>query len=181
MKNKRITINVRCKKNKNKNKDFKEYVIPEGRHYSERLIRVETNEYKFKVRFDSSAIYTLPSQDQHDINKLTGFSDNNSHHQQFSARFGWRYSDNALRLFAYVYNDGEWSEKELSIIEIDTVYTCGIVVNNVDYLFYIKELSILTGMPRAATTNKAIGYKLYPYFGGNNVAPHDIRIWIKYL
>ncbi len=34
-------------------------------------------------------------------------------------------------------------------------------------------------MPRASTTVKSSGYKLYPYFGGDEFAPHDVRVWIK--
>jgi len=176
---KRIIINVRCKKDKNKN--FEKYTIPEGEHYADKQRKIETSNYRFQVHFDNSAIYTLPDVDQHDINKLTGFSDNRSHHQRFSARFGWRYSDNALRLFAYVYNNSNWIEQELSEIEINQTYTCGIKVKGDYYIFYIEELQIEVMMPRAATTDNAIGYKLYPYFGGNNVAPHDIKIWLKYL
>src|SRR5215207_256029 len=68
---------------------------------------VQTGELKFTVRFDSSAIYeTNNPENQYDINKLYGFSDNSALHHQFSARFGWRWSDGALRLFAYVYNEG---------------------------------------------------------------------------
>jgi hypothetical protein len=34
-------------------------------------------------------------------------------------------------------------------------------------------------MPRAAATVKAKGYRLYPYFGGDETAPHDITISIR--
>lgn len=78
---------------------------------------VEYAELKFVVKFDSSAIYnTVDPSNQYDINKLYGFSDNDSLHQRYSARFGWRWSDNALRIFAYVYNSGVRSSKELGAI-----------------------------------------------------------------
>ncbi|MGI8584585.1 MAG: hypothetical protein ACR2KX_20540 [Chitinophagaceae bacterium] len=32
---------------------------------------------------------------------------------------------------------------------------------------------------RTSTTVKANGFKLYPYFGGDETAPHNIYIWIK--
>lgn len=169
--------------NYRKKKDFIRYTIPEGENYTTENppTRVKTREYAFQVCFDSSAIYTLPAADQHDINKVTGFSDNQSLHQRFSARFGWRWSEDALRLFAYVYNNGERQEQQLSIIEIGQVYTCKISVKTGQYIFHIKELDIEVAMPRAATTKQAMGYRLYPYFGGNNPAPHDVRIWLKYL
>jgi hypothetical protein len=31
-------------------------------------------------------------------------------------------------------------------------------------------------MERGCSKNKATGYRLYPYFGGNQVAPHKITI-----
>ncbi len=36
-------------------------------------------------------------------------------------------------------------------------------------------------LPKLSTTPLAKGYLLYPYFGGDEVAPHDINIWIKTL
>jgi hypothetical protein len=38
---------------------------------------------------------------------------------------------------------------------------------------------ITTQLPRLATTEKAKGYQLYPYFGGDEAAPHQVNIWIK--
>jgi hypothetical protein len=31
------------------------------------------------------------------------------------------------------------------------------------------------------STPKGKGYRLYPYFGGDETAPHDISIWVKDL
>jgi hypothetical protein len=36
-------------------------------------------------------------------------------------------------------------------------------------------------MTRESKTEKAEGYKLFPYFGGDETAPHNISIWIKEL
>ena len=60
---------------------------------------VEYSERKFVVKFDSTSIYnTLIPSNQYDINKLYGFSDNDSVHHLYSARFGWRWSDQARKL-----------------------------------------------------------------------------------
>ncbi|MFL5786989.1 MAG: hypothetical protein ACJ748_02970 [Flavisolibacter sp.] len=139
---------------------------------------VETTEMKFYVQFDSSAVYESHlSENQYDINKLYGFSDNNMDHHKYSARIGWRWSDGALRLFAYVYNNGEVASKEITKIDIGTLVKCSIKVNGKSYLFTVNDSNIQ--MNRASTTEKGIGYQLYPYFGGNETAPHDIRIMIK--
>ena len=132
----------------------------------------------FLARFDSTAIYQTQSiENQYDINKLYGFSDNNSDHHQYSARFGWRWSDKALRLFAYVYNGGAVISKELTTVMIGAEVNCSIRISGDNYLFTVN--GITTSMPRTATTDKAKGYQLYPYFGGDESAPHQINIWIK--
>jgi hypothetical protein len=108
---------------------------------------------------------------------LYGFSDNNADHHQYSARFGWRWSDKALRLFAYIYNKGLVTSQELTTIEIGSEVICSIKVTSTNYLFTVNDIT--TQLPRMATTEKAKGYQLYPYFGGDEVAPHQINIWIK--
>ena len=161
---------------------FTEYIISAGGQYSdnEGTVAVNTTEFRFQVYFDSSAIYTVPAADQHDINKLSGFADYASVHLQYSARFGWRWSENHLRLFGYVHNNGVIEEKEIGVIDIGKIYTCSIKVKGRSYVFTVEQLNSVA-LPRAATTAKAEGYRLYPYFGGNNTAPHEIRIWLKYL
>ena len=36
-------------------------------------------------------------------------------------------------------------------------------------------------MPRHCTGSSIQGYRLYPYFGGDETAPHDIYVYIKEL
>ena len=161
---------------------FIQYTIQQGKQYCDQTayIPIETNEVKFAVKFDSSAIYhTKLAENQYDINKLFGFSDNNADHHQYSARIGWGWSDNALRLYAYVYNQGVRDSKELGTIAIDTEANCSIRVKGDVYVFTANELSV--EMPRLSTGDKAKGYQLYPYFGGDEVAPHKINIWIRTL
>ena len=161
---------------------FVKYLIKKGNQYCENnaVTACQYAELKFAVRFDSTAIYqTVLVNNQLDINKLYGFSDNNALHHAFSARFGWRWSNNALRLFGYVYNDSIRSSAEIGAIKIGTEYNCSIKVNASTYTFTADGKSIV--LPRTSTTLKASGYKLFPYFGGDENAPHDINIWIKEL
>jgi hypothetical protein len=159
---------------------FQDFFIARGQHYSQQtsLVPTEYTELRFVVKFDSSAIYnTITAENQYDINKLYGFSDNNAHHHEFSARIGWRWSDGALRLFGYIYNNGQSSAKELTTISIGGEHDCSIRVTDHNYIFSVNGNS--TTMPRQSATASAIGYKLFPYFGGDETAPHDIRIRIK--
>jgi len=161
---------------------FTEYSIKQGNQFCDKNVftNVSLSSMKFIARFDSTAIYqTANSGNQSDINKLYGFADNNSDHHMYSARFGWRWKNNSLNLFAYIYNEGIMSFKDLGPVQIGQDINCGITVNKDDYVFELN--GVFTTMPRSSTTRTAIGYKLYPYFGGDELAPHDIHIWIKDL
>ena len=162
--------------------NFLKYTINKGQQYCDHNIfqTVNYSELKFIVKFDSSAIYTTEDAgNQFDINKLYGFSDNNADHHQFSARFGWRWSNGALRLFGYTYNNSVRSFKELGTVMIGVENSCSIKVGDGMYIFTLNDKS--DTLQRKSTTQHAVGYKLYPYFGGDEIAPHDIYIWIKDL
>lgn len=162
--------------------EFTKYVIPKGEHYTtgNNYKPVELSEMAFTVRFDSSCIYqTADPENQDDINKLYGFSDNGAAHQEYSARFGWRWSEGALRLFAYTYNKAIRESKELAVVPIGEEVSCSIKITNGTYIFSVGKKS--ETMPRLSTTPTAKGYQLYPYFGGDEAAPHEVRIWIKGL
>jgi hypothetical protein len=161
--------------------NFTKYTILKGQQYCDQssFTKVEYEELTFLVRFDSSAIYrTTDPVNQADINKLYGFSDNNSQHHQFSARFGWNWSiEGGLCLYGYIYNNGVRSAKLLGSVEIGQEHTCSIKVAGSSYIFTVNGKSV--SMPRTSPLVKAAGYKLYPYFGGDELAPHTISIWIK--
>ena len=159
---------------------FTQYTIKKGQQFCDKstLVSVQYSELKFLVKSDSSAIYsTKNSSNQYDINKLYGFSDNDSAHHLYSARFGWRWNDNALHLFAYIYNGGIRTSKELGTIQIGTENSCSIKVAGGHYIFSLNNIA--DTLLRSGTTGKGSGYKLYPYFGGDETAPHDINILIK--
>lgn len=161
---------------------FIKYNIQQGNQFCDQseYIPVETREMKFVVRFDSSAIYkTIIPENQYDINKLFGFSDNNAHHHEYSARIGWAWNDNGLRLYAYVYNKGIRESKEIGIIAIGKPTNCSIKILGNRYVFTVNATKV--EMPRHATTEKALGYRLFPYFGGDETAPHPINIWIRLI
>src|SRR3712207_4490871 len=69
---------------------FTKYTIAKGEHVADHSTFkvLDASAIDFIVRFDSTAIYqSLTAENQYDINKLYGFSDNNAHHHSFSARF----------------------------------------------------------------------------------------------
>lgn len=155
------------------------YIIRKGQHYSN--IRpfktISTSEMKFYAKFNQTAIYqTVIPDNQYDINKLWGFSEGYNN-QYNSARFGWRYSDEQLRLFGYVYRRGVVYYNEITtVLPGEDVY-CSIKVLANSYLFTANGISIT--LPRGATGTRASGLQQYPYFGGDETAPHDIYIYVK--
>jgi len=159
---------------------FVTYTIAQGFHYSDQAPNVAVNytEQKFQVQFDSSAIYTtIDPANQADINKLYGFADNNRLHFEFSARFGWRWFNNRLELLAYVYNNGIQTNKLLGAVSLGMPHQCSIKVAGDTYIFTLN--GVATTMDRASITPKGAGYKLYPFFGGDEPAPHQVVIKIK--
>ncbi len=159
---------------------FTLYTIKKGQQFCEprNYKSINTQEMKFAVVFDSSAMYkTISVSNQEDIDKLYGFSDNNTDHHQFSARFGWNWSDQGLHLFAYVYNKASVVFQELGLIAIGVPNNCSIKINKDAYIFSLNGRD--TRLPRASQTSTGSGYQLYPYFGGEEVASHDIFIQIK--
>ena len=157
---------------------FIEYIIPQGAHYADKTIlkQVELKELKFKVRFDSSAIYTTTvAANQYDINKLYGFSDGGDHHLN-SARIGWGWSNNRLRLYAYAYASGERKFSEITTVPLGAIINCSIGVSANKYIFTVNGIQRV--LIRTTSSEVVTGYQLYPYFGGDEVAPHEVHIFI---
>jgi hypothetical protein len=135
-------------------------------------------ELKFTVQFDSTAIYTnVNPSNQLDINKLYGFADDDKQHHVSSARIGWRWYSNKLELFGYVYNDSVRTTQLITQVPLKTNIPCSIKVDGARYVFSVNGTQAT--MPRTAKIPTGKGYRLYPYFGGDEMAPQDISIRIR--
>ena len=157
------------------------YTIPAGQHSSDKSVikSVKVTTMNFVAKFDNSAIYqSVIPENQYDINKLYGFSEG-FNHQYNSARIGWAFNDGSLRLYAYAYNKGVRESQEITPVSIGTEVSCSISVSSYLYTFTVNNVSLT--LPRANSTSSASGYQLYPYFGGDEVAPQNIYISIKQL
>ena len=157
------------------------YTILAGQHSSDKSFfkSVKVTNMNFIAKFDNSAIYqSVIPENQYDINKLYGFSEG-LNHQYNSARIGWAYNDGALRLYAYAYNRGVRASQEITSVAIGTDVACRISVSGNLYIFTVNNVSVT--LSRANSTSSASGYQLYPYFGGDEVAPQNIYISIKHL
>lgn len=160
--------------------EIKKYVIRTGeQHATLTFETAELNRLKFRALFDTSSIYqTADPANQADINKLYGVSDCNTYHHNNSARFGWRWYQEQLEIWAYSYVNGERVSTFIDTVELDTYNDYEILFTEHKYIFRLNDKEV--EMERACQA-KATGYKLFPYFGGNETAPKDISIWIEEL
>lgn len=158
------------------------YLIRKGSNFSDKSTTKSVSvagEMKFMARFNNSAIYTtIDPVNQYDINKLWGFSEG-FNNQYNSARIGWAYNNGALRLYGYVYAKGVRYSREITPVAINTEIPCSIKLNGSSYLLTANGVTV--SLPRGTTTTKASGLQQFPYFGGDEKAPQDIRIDIKPL
>ena len=148
------------------------YVIEAGQQFCTPNPQVITtdSQLNFIAVFDSSGIYTTAYPvNQSDINKLYGFSDCGTHHLENSARIGWRWSKDSLRIFAFAHNNGNIISKEITTAEPGKDILCNIVCKESGYSFTANGKSVTLPKYCSGYYNR---YKLYPYFGGNETAPH---------
>ncbi|MBF9253814.1 hypothetical protein I2I11_10960 [Pontibacter sp. 172403-2] len=155
------------------------YLIRRGSHYatSNPLKRTTTTSLKFEVTFDSSAVYTTTDPvNQGDINKLYGVADCGTTHQTNSARFGWRWYNNQLEIHAYTYLNKIRMSAYIGTVALGRKSICELELGDQVYTFRLDSRQVT--LPRACS-GAGEGYQLYPYFGGDETAPHDIRITIR--
>jgi hypothetical protein len=154
------------------------YHIQKGDHYSNGGIGITvSNTLTFSAMLDESCLYSTEGWDEKDkldINKLIGFTNGLS--QADSARFGWRCIDNQyFQIVTYVHDGGAFvpgSEKILGIVFPKETF--GGKLRNIGktYIFNFNN------GPGVVVSKKAspgwIKFLLKFYFGGTNVAQHDM-------
>jgi len=153
--------------------EWKTFTIKEGEHRSTYALNYSKDTmFGWNIIFDSSAIYKcVDSLNQYDINKLIGWSDCGTDHVENSIRFGWRWLDDSLEIHWFKHEHGKFSFdliKRVSLYEL-TIFRW-------DYKLAVDGTYVY--VPRNCVYDKR-RYQLYPYFGGDEPAPHDIRIKIK--
>jgi hypothetical protein len=152
------------------------YKIKKGEHSSDRIFPFLTfsNKHVFDVSFIGSFMYKIKK--QKDTNKLIGFSDSWYHHRN-SVRVGWRWNNvvGNVELMAIIYNNGKRTIKHLKFLPSSKRVLIKIEITPNNYLIKINHEEFLF-----ERTSKwgFIRYGLFPYFGGDTVAPKDFRFTI---
>lgn len=134
-------------------------------------------------KFTETAIYHFYDDDQHDVNKLFGFSF--GWHHKNSVRFGWRPTDDLtkIEIVGYEYiNKLRVSTIPICDVELNKWYKYelkykGGVFGQIEYHVTDGEKQFGTIHPIVLRNKFNLGYRLFLYFGGNKKAPHDILIY----
>jgi len=157
---------------------YRVYKIKEGRHRSNTAYcTTKSNHITFNAIFDESAQYTSSNPtNQYDVNKLYGLSDCGNNHTKNSIRFGWRWLNDSLEILWYKREDGDFSFGNITTINLNTSYYYTITLTEDSYILSVDGIEVVVDR-RCSETYKR--YYLYPYFGGDEEAPHDITIRIK--
>jgi hypothetical protein len=138
----------------------------------------DNTKLEFLAVFDHTAVYTsVDPINQHDINKLFGFSDCSLEHHKNSGRFGWNWNNNKLNIYAYCYVGSQVESKYITSVELNKVYKYSVALQDHKYIFSVD--GHVVDMNRGCS--QGFKYLLFPYFGGDETAPHDIVIKIKQL
>jgi len=158
------------------------FKIKKGKHFSGNFFYKLLNFFNFKksikfnVKFDESSYYDLGNPNQLDVNKLFGFS--TGYHHKNSARFGWNsVAKDSVAIYSYCYVDGVRKINFITNIKINSEYKMSIVDRRFYYFFSVIDSNGNVFRDNVSKNNiSGVGYSLWPYFGGDEKAPHDIEI-----
>lgn len=159
------------------------FVINEGNHYSSpRFVEtLQSDRLVFEATFDQTAVYSFDTDGFQDSkNKLLGFSDCNSQHHENSARFGWQWYNDHLEIFAYCYVNGSRVEQFMGTAELNETGRYEIAIRDDEYVFRFDDNPPVM-IQRGAVCDKGMYYMLWPYFGGQLPAPHDVHVAISII
>jgi hypothetical protein len=94
-------------------------------------------------------------------------------------RFGWNYlKGDDIRIHAYWYQEGERHSIHLGNVKIGMRHTYVIMPSEKSHNLQVIGRGIAYTVP---VPGSRYGYHLGPYFGGNQVAPHDVTIMLDKL
>jgi hypothetical protein len=174
-----------------------EIIIRKNRHYpfpffnlfKPVLIKKEESFVMTKqFMFTEFSMYVFDNEDQLDINKLFGFSI--GHHHTDSFRFGWRPNNTRtkMEILTYEYQDNvRIPEKKILEVDLNKWYRyelkyCSVIKYMVYSIIDINTNIKVTSMhPIELKDEEKWGYTLGLYFGGNQKAPHNIRLFKKII
>ena len=173
--------------NKENADGYRVYTIDKGNHYSDGPIdklfgnNNRADSWEWEVIFEQSCIYSesdlFNPSNYLDVNKLIGFSDCDRHHSQYSCRVGWRASGDSIELLIYKRDDNNIGFKSLKKVYPDQIVNVTLDFKDTIYTSCID--GICDTLVRPCPDWSGRKYSLFPFFGGQETAPHKMKIRIK--
>lgn len=167
---------------------MKKYKIKKDNHRCNRILPkiLFSKSLKFEFIFNDSSFYKFNDIDDFDVNKLIGFNKGFNHHHKNSIRIGWRPYKNRIMLYSYVYDNGNRIIKKILDVDINKKYLCEIIERKNNYIISISEANVFVNIQHRFNipfNNRDFfnfRYVLFPYFGGNKKAPHNMFFEINF-
>ena len=83
-----------------------------------------------------------------------------------------------MEIHAYVYTNGERQSEYIGKVDLNRSYHYELAIHKDYYVFNLEGVDPIF-IARTSNCNRGFYYMLFPYFGGNETAPHDILIRIR--
>jgi hypothetical protein len=160
------------------------YKIKKGTHgpWYDWSLHLGINSFKIKAKFTESCLYDKLDRED-DLNKLYGFS--LGRHHTNSLRIGWRpsrkYKDE-IEIWSYIYTNSERTYRLLKTVtindwhEYEAHWVDGVITIRITDPSRVDNVySFIAPQPKTK-----IGYMLFPFFGGQAPAPHNMKLYIKH-
>ena len=147
-------------------------IIRKGCHACLHGFRFKKKHIKFDFFVDDSWYYEPVNQG---VNKILGLS-NGIFHMKHSIRLGWMCEDGEIVLYAYAHvgKTDNHIAKKICMVEKGW-HSCKIWIHGSFYHIQVDGV----GTTVTDKFNSKIHYLLYPFFGGRDNAPHDVRFLIN--
>jgi hypothetical protein len=168
-----------------------QYLIKKGNHYASVSIFRKIGGIGWKITslkmrfvFREECWWAPPrNNDDNDLNKLAGIGFGTNHHSN-SVRLAWIpdfTSRGVIKIYGYTYDGKKEAPQFVSqyITSVHTGETCEAAIeSHGNYDITVNKVTIHMDNIRQ---DPNLCFHLYPYFGGNNAAPHDMIIDLEYL
>ncbi|MDP1621361.1 MAG: hypothetical protein Q8M08_03390 [Bacteroidales bacterium] len=166
------------------------YRIKKGNHYAsisifERIgaIGWKINTLSLRFVFRKECWWAPPrNQDDYDLNKLAGIGFGTNHHNN-SVRLAWVpdfVNEGMINLYGYTYDEKKEDPRATSVfiksVHVQDTITGKIECKDNGYFITVNDVTV-----RMDNINRDpnLCFKLFPYLGGNNTAPHDMTIELE--
>ena len=166
------------------------YEIKKGNHYASISIFEKIGGIGWKIKtlsvrfvFRKECWWAPPrNQDDYDLNKLAGIGFGTNHHNN-SVRLAWVpdfESQGMIKVYGYTYDEKKAGQK-FTMTFIKSVHVQDTITGKIDsrdggYFITVNDVTIRMDN---VNSDPNLCFKLYPYFGGNNTAPHDMVIELE--